>query len=107
MMLCRSVYENYMISCGYDYDLWRCGNERYMNGNGIESPHHTDKDTGYPVYLRDFNPGHPFRKGRSIGENEDAPICTPGIYGGTSASGLSPIILLISTALASVSLLYL
>eukprot|EP00939_MAST-03C_sp_MAST-3C-sp1_P001761 g1761.t1 len=85
MMLCRSVCENYMISCGYDYDLWRCGHERYMNGNDIETEAYTDEDTGYPVYLRDFFPGHPFRSGRSVGENVDAPICTPGVYGTASA----------------------
>jgi len=95
MMMCRSVCENYMIACGFDYDLWRCGNERYMNGHGIEGPHHTDKDTGYPVYLRDFNPGHPFREGKSVGENEDAPICTPGIYGSASTTTLSPLLVLV------------
>ena len=95
MMMCRSVCENYMIACGFDYDLWRCGNERYMNGHGIEGPHHTDKDTGYPVYLRDFNPGHPFREGESVGENEDAPICTPGIYGSASTTTLSPLLVLV------------
>lgn len=99
MMLCRSVCENYMISCGYDYDLWRCGKERYMNGHTMEREDHTDPDTGYPVYLRDFFPGHPFRSSRSIGENKDAPICTPGIYGSASTLRLGNLAMMASIAL--------
>eukprot|EP00501_MAST-03F_sp_TOSAG23-6_P001012 GSMAST32.ASY1.ANO1.1052.1 assembled CDS len=83
LIMCRSACENYKRACGYGRDMWRCGPEKWQNGmDGPEEASGQD-DEGYPMFLRDFFPGHPFRD-NIIREDEDGDdieivVCTPSL----------------------------
>jgi hypothetical protein len=36
LMTCRSSCENFFRMCGYERDLWRCGESKYFNGYAPE-----------------------------------------------------------------------
>jgi hypothetical protein len=38
LILCRSVCENYLNACGYQKDLWRCGDPRFLGAEKPEVP---------------------------------------------------------------------
>jgi hypothetical protein len=54
--LCRSLCENFFITCGYEQNLWRCGKTKWFNGYFPEPPT-TDPGSGNLTYLRDYFPG--------------------------------------------------
>ena len=96
LILCRSVCENYMIACGYDKDLWRCGDVSYLGAEKPEVPTQ-DEDSGvYNVTVRAPFTGAPFRDNEFDRSDPDTPvpipICTPSIiaagprHGGSAAA---------------------
>ena len=54
--LCRSLCENFFITCGYEQNLWRCGKTKWFNGYFPEPPS-VDPASGNLTYLRDYFPG--------------------------------------------------
>ena len=42
LILCRSVCENYLNACGYQKDLWRCGDPRFLGAEKPEVPAQDD-----------------------------------------------------------------
>ena len=61
LILCRSVCENYLNACGYQRDLWRCGDPRFLGAEKPEIPVQ-DKGTGeYDITWRYAFPGAPFQ----------------------------------------------
>jgi len=70
--MCRSVCENFMRSCGFESDLWRC---------------HEEPSSGeYVDPWTDFFPGQPFVDSKSRGS---IAVCTPSIRGSASVLTLS------------------
>lgn len=83
LVLCKSVCENYLKSCGVEKDLWRCGPSKYFNGYEPEKP--SRDDFGNPVYLRDYYPGQPFRNNKFSKGGGPIKVCTPSIKGAAPA----------------------
>jgi len=99
LMLCRSVCENYMKACGYDYDMQRCYAERFHNSRTPEGDDiDIDKD-GYPDYLRAFFPGHPFRDNKINEDETESLVCTPA-HGDGAALQPHRIIIALTLALS-------
>ncbi|CEG41221.1 Frizzled domain [Plasmopara halstedii] len=78
LLLCRSVCENFMTSCQYSKDLWRCGDPEYINGRSAEIS--TEWVDQKQVYYRAPYPGSPF-KDNAFDPNTDKPliVCTPSL----------------------------
>jgi hypothetical protein len=85
MIMCRSSCENYFISCGFDKDLWRCGDAKYFDGYEPEPP---TVVAGSATYLREYFPGSPWRQNKFNLENLPLYICTPSIDGAASRVNL-------------------
>ncbi|KAG6617252.1 Frizzled domain [Phytophthora cinnamomi] len=78
LLLCRSVCENFMKSCQYSRDLWRCGDPKYVNGRSAEISTTWIGQT--LVYYRAPYPGSPF-KDNAVDPNTNKPlvVCTPSL----------------------------
>lgn len=59
-------------------DLHRCGPSKWHNGNEPEGDEVLDRD-GFPVYLRWFYPGQPFRDNAFDRSDDPIVVCTPSI----------------------------
>ncbi|KAE9360147.1 hypothetical protein PR003_g362 [Phytophthora rubi] len=78
LLLCRSVCENFMTSCQYSSDLWRCGDPQYVNARSPEiSTTWIDQKL---VYYRAPYPGSPF-KDNAVDPDTNKPlvVCTPSL----------------------------
>ena len=83
LILCRSVCENYMQACGYDQDLWRCGDPKFLGDQNPEIPE-LDEDSGeYSITWRALFPGAPFRDNEFDWTDPEnpipVPVCTPSV----------------------------
>ncbi len=97
LVLCRSVCENYMIACGYDKELWRCGDVSYLGAEKPEVPTQDDESGVYNVTVRAPFTGAPFRDNEFDRTDPDNPIpiaiCTPSMiaagrrHGASAAAG--------------------
>ena len=85
MVMCRSACENYFISCGFEKDLWRCGETKYFDGYEPETPSISGADV---IYMREYFPGSPWRTNKFNKENIPLKICTPSIDGSASRIAL-------------------
>jgi len=88
--LCQSACENMFRVCGFEQDVWRCG-EDIVDGN--------DEWT-----TRAFFPGQPFRKNEFERGGEPKAVCTPSIRGAASTFGIS---LVINAGVTILALLFL
>jgi hypothetical protein len=81
--MCKSACENLMYTCGIPYDLQRCGPPEYHNGNEPEEMLFYNDAGSYPILMRDFFPGQPFRANQYEDNAQKVPkvVCTPSIYG--------------------------
>jgi hypothetical protein len=89
LILCRSVCENYMTSCGYDKELWRCGNPQYLGAEKPEIPLQNDATGEYDITWRAPFPGAPFRDNEFDESDPENPfpivVCTPSVMGAATA----------------------
>jgi len=67
---CRSVCENFMRSCGYESQIWKCHDSRSSSSSS-----------------RVFSPGQPFVDGTS--SRSSVAVCTPSIRGNASLIPMS------------------
>lgn len=85
LILCRSVCENYMTSCGYDKELWRCGDPQFLGAEKPEIPLQNDATGEYDITWRAPFPGAPFRDNEFDETDPDNPfpivVCTPSVMG--------------------------
>ena len=89
LILCKSVCENYFISCGYSKDMWRCGPSEFLNGESAEVPSKDPKTGVYDVYTRSFFPGQPFRANEFAEDDDETPlaVCTPSLINSAPERG--------------------
>ena len=82
-MLCQSVCQNLMDTCHIPYDLQRCGPPEWHNGNEPEEMLFYNDAGSYPILMRDFFPGQPFRENQyeTPAEKEPKIVCTPSLPG--------------------------
>jgi hypothetical protein len=85
LVMCRSACENLHISCGYDKDLWRCGDPEYYYGYRAEASVKTHPIDNTKIWYRYPYPGSPFRDIQGDPAGGLKPVCTPSIPG----SGIS------------------
>ena len=71
-MMCRSACENLHKSCGYDKDMYRCGDPEYLYGYTGERPF-GETELGKEIYFRYPYPGAPFRDNQVRGARVFAP----------------------------------
>lgn len=95
-MLCKSVCQNLMDTCHIPYDLQRCGPPEWHNGNEPEEMLFYNDAGSYPILMRDFFPGQPFRENQYETPAEKQPkiVCTPslpGAAGRPSGPGLAAV----------------
>lgn len=86
---CRSACENYFTACNFKKSLWRCGQSKFFNAYGPETP--SVDALGNVTYLRDFFPGQPFRKNKYTKGGSEVGHCTPAITGAASSHLPSPL----------------
>ena len=83
LILCRSVCENYMNACGYQKDLWRCGDPRFLGAADPEVPEQDDASGEYTITWRAPFPGAPFKDNEFDRSDPDNPVpivvCTPSV----------------------------
>lgn len=85
MIMCRSACENYFISCGFERDIWRCGETEFFDGYEAEVP---DIRGSQVIYMREYFPGSPWRSNKFNKENLPLAICTPALDGAASRLAL-------------------
>lgn len=85
LMMCRSACENLHKSCGYDKDMYRCGDPEYLYGYVGESPW-AETELGKEVFFRYPYPGAPFRDNQ-FEDGEPVISCTPSLR---NAAGARP-----------------
>lgn len=85
LMMCRSACENLHKSCGYDKDMYRCGDPEYLYGYSGEAPW-AETENGKEVFFRYPYPGAPFRDNQFEG-GEPVISCTPSLK---NAAGAHP-----------------
>lgn len=104
LMVCKTACENFFHSCGYDKDLWRCGDMEHFNkqtgaidggdpastvssdeknlgqkGDLFSNKYQADEDAkGQKFFRRDFFPGAPFAAGRNPTDRPYTSVCTGG-----------------------------
>ncbi len=102
LVMCRSTCENLLDTCHIPYDLQRCGPPEWHNGNEPEEMLFYNDAGSYPILMRDFFPGQPFRENQYEDEARKIPkiVCTPSIPGAASRAGSGPsaVVLAISAA---------
>jgi hypothetical protein len=106
LVMCRSACENLLDTCHIPPDLQRCGPPEWHNGNGPEEMKFYNDAGSYPILMRDFFPGQPFRDNQYEDRQRKIPkiVCTPSIPGAASSpSGPSPLALAISATAAAVA----
>jgi hypothetical protein len=101
LIMCKSTCQNLMDTCGISYDLQRCGPPEYHNGNEPEEMLFWNDAGSYPMLMRDFYPGQPFRENEYEDEQQKFPklVCTPSIYGSSSMAKPSIIVMTATMAL--------
>lgn len=77
LMMCRSACENLHKSCGYDKDMYRCGDPEYLYGYTGERPF-GETELGKEIYFRYPYPGAPFRDNQ-FADGEPVVSCTPSL----------------------------
>ena len=103
LLMCRSVCENYFRACGYDKDMWRCGEYRLFGAEEAESPIQNKSTGKYDIYFNGQFPGQPFRdiEWEEAPDHERGrvplPVCTPSIDGGAMRGCTVNPILLVSS----------
>lgn len=106
LIMCRSACENYFISCGFEEDIWRCGDDKYFNGYEPEVPTIRGSEV---IYMREYFPGSPWRTNKFNKENIPLIICTPSLDGAATRVTLLAsitIVLLISILLSPFIMLW-
>lgn len=93
--MCRSACENLHISCGYEKDLWRCGEPEYYYGYRAEASIKRHPIDNNKIFYRYPYPGAPFRDIQNDGFGEHKAICTPSIVGGGSSSKPSLVLIML------------
>ena len=72
-----------MTSCGYDKELWRCGDSSFMGAETPEIPQQDDETGEYDITWRAPFPGAPFRDNEFDETDPENPfpivVCTPSI----------------------------
>ena len=83
LILCRSVCENYMNACGYQKDLYRCGDPRFHGSDVPEVPLQDESTGEYDITYRAPFPGAPFKDNEFDRADPDNPVpiivCTPSV----------------------------
>jgi hypothetical protein len=83
LILCRSVCENYMNACGYQSDLWRCGDPRFHGAEEPEVPEQDESTGQYDITWRTMFPGAPFKDNEFDRSDPEQPVpivvCTPSV----------------------------
>ena len=88
LIMCRSVCENYFRACGYNEDMWRCGDYALLGAKEAEVPVQNKTTGQYDVYYNGMFPGLPYRdiEWEEAPDHERGrvplPVCTPSIDGG-------------------------
>jgi len=100
LVLCKSVCENFMIACGYERDLWRCGPSEFHNGYEPEIPELNLTEGRYTVFLRNFFPGQPFRENTFDFLGNPHVTCTPSMHSSTTRTRINYFLLLTLTIIA-------
>jgi len=99
LMMCRSACENLHKSCGYDKEMWRCGEPEYLYGYTGEAAYGVTL-LKKEVYFRYPYPGAPFRD-NIFKDGEPVIACTPSLKNGAGrAGGASHIAWLLGSAVA-------
>ena len=110
LILCRSVCENYMNACGYQKDLYRCGDPRFHGSDGPETPLQDVKTLEYDISYRAPFPGAPFKDNEFDRSDPYQPVpivvCTPSILNVASSRQLCTGMVLFSMVFLWVALLY-
>jgi len=81
--MCTSACQNLMDTCRIPYDMQRCGPPEWHNGNEPEEMLYYNDAGSYPILMRDFFPGQPFREPEfeDVERTVSKVVCTPSLPG--------------------------
>jgi len=104
LVMCRSACENLHIACGYDKDLWRCGQPEFYYGYRGEASGKWHPEDNTKIFYRYPYPGGPFRDIQGDPEGVEMTfretlttsgkkVCTPSIVGAAPASSTTSVLI--------------